>query len=221
MDFDVFVSHAPEDKESVAKPLADLLRRRGLRVWIDSSELGLGDSLREHLDSAISKSRFAVVILSQAYVAKTWTNNELAAFFSLENKHRRVILPVRHQITPEEVCRFSPMLADRLSVSTDEGMDTVALRIVSVVRGDGSAEFFWNRKPIALGISGASCSGKTWLASKFSQLYPSVVSVFDLDSYYKNVESVRTLDHRHDNPQAIDFRQCHCGPGHPEGGSRN
>lgn len=208
MEYDVFISHASENKETVARPLADILRRRGLSVWIDLSELRLGDSLRAHLDDAISKSRYGVVIISTEYIRKAWTSNELAAFFSLENKNRKVILPVRHEISHAEVSLFSPMLADRLSVSTEEGIEKVALNIVNVVKGSSSAESFWNRKSIVLGISGASCSGKTWLASKFKQLYPSVVTVFDLDGYYKDIAFVRTLEHRHDNPQSIDFESA-------------
>lgn len=206
--YDVFISHASENKETVARPLAEMLGKQGLRVWMDSSELRLGDSLRAHLDDAISKSRYGVVILSNEYMRKAWTKNELAAFFSLENRNRKAILPVRHQIGHEEVSRFSPMLADRLSVSTEEGLKKVADSIANVVKGNSPAESFWNRKSIVLGISGASCSGKTWLAAKFKQIYPSVVTVFDLDGYYKNIVHIRTLEHRHDNPQSVDFESA-------------
>ena len=43
-EFDVFISHATEDKD-FAGPLAHELRSAGLRVWFDEFELGLGDSL--------------------------------------------------------------------------------------------------------------------------------------------------------------------------------
>lgn len=208
MEYDVFISYASENREDVAQPLANILRSKGLSVWIDSNELELGSSLRSHLDNAIGKSGYAVVILSLAYIEKTWTNNELAAFFSLENKNRRVILPIRHQISQDEVSRFSPMLADRLSVSTDDGMDKVALKIIDVVRGHSPTELFWDRKSIVLGISGASCSGKTWLASKFNKAYSNVITLFDLDGYYKDINTVQTLEHRHDNPQSIDFENA-------------
>jgi hypothetical protein len=33
--WDVFISHASEDKETVARPLAQCLERSGLRVWYD------------------------------------------------------------------------------------------------------------------------------------------------------------------------------------------
>jgi len=43
--YDIFVSHAYEDKERVARPLAELLRSVGLSVWYDEFTLKLGDSL--------------------------------------------------------------------------------------------------------------------------------------------------------------------------------
>jgi uridine kinase len=209
MSYDVFISHASEDKQEIAQPLKTLLTTAGLNVWLDETELGLGDSLRAHLDSAMSRSRYAVVIISRHYMEKTWTNSELAAFFSLENKKRKKILPVRHKVTHEELLQFSPMLADRICVSTDDGLRTVAEKIARVVHDNStSAELFWNRKPIVLGISGASCSGKTWLAEKFQQLYPGAVTLFDLDGYYKDRTYVQSLDYRHDNPSAINFENA-------------
>ena len=47
MEYDVFISHASEDKDSVALPLAAALENAGLSVWIDKFELTLGDSLRD------------------------------------------------------------------------------------------------------------------------------------------------------------------------------
>ena len=44
--WDVFVSHASEDKESVARPIAMALEANGLRTWLDAQELNVGDSLR-------------------------------------------------------------------------------------------------------------------------------------------------------------------------------
>jgi len=41
-EFDVFVSHASEDKGAVARPLAQTLQGMGLRVWYDEFELRVG-----------------------------------------------------------------------------------------------------------------------------------------------------------------------------------
>lgn len=48
-EYDVFISHASEDKDDVARPLAEALRNNGLSVWYDEFELKIGDSLRRKL----------------------------------------------------------------------------------------------------------------------------------------------------------------------------
>lgn len=58
-----------------------------------------------------------------------------------------------------------------------------------------------------IGISGASCSGKSWLANKIRSISPNTVTILSMDSYYKNVEYINTLEYRHDNPEAIDYNQ--------------
>jgi uridine kinase len=60
-------------------------------------------------------------------------------------------------------------------------------------------------RSIVIGISGGSCSGKTWLSHQFQKLCPVSVCVFDLDGYYKNKNDVMTLEHTHDNPDSINF----------------
>jgi TIR domain len=75
--WDVFISHASEDKELVARPLAQLLTGSGLHVWLDENELRLGDSLRIKLDQGLAASQFGVVVLSRAFFAKDWPQREL------------------------------------------------------------------------------------------------------------------------------------------------
>lgn len=77
MTWDVFISHAWEDKEEVAHPLAEALKAKGLSVWYDKFTLKIGDSLRQSIDNGLSKSRYGVVILSKSFFAKKWPKNEL------------------------------------------------------------------------------------------------------------------------------------------------
>jgi uridine kinase len=56
-----------------------------------------------------------------------------------------------------------------------------------------------------IGISGASCSGKSWLARKLKEARPDAVTLFDLDSYYRAPDVVAALEYTHDNPAAINF----------------
>jgi formylglycine-generating enzyme required for sulfatase activity len=130
MDWDVFISHAWEDKEDIARPLAEALRQKGLRVWYDEFTLTLGDSLRRSIDRGLAQSRYGVVILSPYFFAKEWPQKELDGLAAREVGSGKVILPVWHNVTWEDVRRFSPMLAGKLAVSTAKGLDAVVEEIL-------------------------------------------------------------------------------------------
>ncbi|MEV4516796.1 toll/interleukin-1 receptor domain-containing protein [Dactylosporangium sp. NPDC049525] len=105
MGYDVFISDASEDRETVTTPLAVALRAIGAEVWVDSHALALGDTLRAGIDRGLSESRYGVVILSRAFFEKAWTQRELAALVALERGDRKVILPVLHGMTVEELAQ--------------------------------------------------------------------------------------------------------------------
>lgn len=138
MEYDVFVCHASEDKLEVALPLAEALKCRGLRVWIDTYELRIGDSLREKIDAGLATSRFGIVILSPSFFGKLWTRNELGGLFALEKPGRPRILPVWHKVDAEDVAKSSPLLADRLALKSIDGSETMADQIATVVLNPAS-----------------------------------------------------------------------------------
>lgn len=49
MNFDVFISHASEDKNDFVRELAENLRLRRIEVWYDEHSLKIGDSLRQSI----------------------------------------------------------------------------------------------------------------------------------------------------------------------------
>jgi hypothetical protein len=132
--YDVFISHASEDKEEVAIPLADYLIRHGLRVWLDTFELTIGDSLRRSIDKGLSESRFGLVILSPNFFKKEWPQRELDGLVAREDGKEKVILPIWHKISREEIVRFSPTLAGKLAASTANGMEYVAQQVLLAVQ---------------------------------------------------------------------------------------
>lgn len=135
-EWDVFISHAREDKDAIATPLAEALRSRGLSVWYDDFSLLLGDSLRESIDKGLASSRYGIVILSGYFFAKRWPQQELNGLVTRELDGKKVILPVWHGVDFNEVRSYSPTLADRLAVRTNEGLPRVIERIVAVVESD-------------------------------------------------------------------------------------
>lgn len=139
-DWDVFVSHAGPDKDTVVRPLADALTDRGLRVWYDEFELRIGDSLRRKIDAGIARSRFGIVVLSASFFAREWPQYELDGLVTMSLTGRQVLLPLWHGVTKDEVIAQSPTLADRVALRTaDLTIQEIADEIVAVV-GPGTAE---------------------------------------------------------------------------------
>jgi putative nucleotidyltransferase with HDIG domain len=131
--WDVFISHASEDKDGIARPLAEALRQKGLRVWYDEFSLKVGDRLRRKIDHGLADSRFGVVILSAHFFSKTWPREELDGLATREVDDTKVILPVWHEVGLAEVRRHSPRLADRIAVRTQEGLPNVVDKLLEVI----------------------------------------------------------------------------------------
>jgi phosphatidylserine/phosphatidylglycerophosphate/cardiolipin synthase-like enzyme len=114
-------------KDTVARPLAKALVHRGWTAWLDELELTVGDSLSRRIDEALSQSQFGVVVLSPYFFQKQWTQRELAGLAAREiDSGAKVILPVWHRVTREDIVRHSPTLADRVGARTADGIEVVA-----------------------------------------------------------------------------------------------
>ena len=132
-EWDVFISHASEDKDDFVRPLAEGLEQRGLRVWFDESTLKVGDSLRRSIDRGLTHSRFGIVVISKHFLNKEWPQRELDGLASREHDGVKVILPIWHNIDAEVVREASPMLADRVAISSSENLDRVIEDLMQVI----------------------------------------------------------------------------------------
>lgn len=135
-EYDVFVSHASEDKDEVVRPLAHALQAAGLSVWYDEFEMRIGDSLRRKIDMGLAKSRFGIVVLSAAFFKKGWTNYELDGIVTRAVSGDQVLLPIWHEVTKKQVIEYSPSLADKLARNTaTHTVEEIAAEIAEVIRG--------------------------------------------------------------------------------------
>lgn len=98
-EYDVFISHASEDKDEVVRPLANALINEGLKVWYDEFELKIGDSLRRKIDKGLANSKFGIVVLSKDFIKKGWTNYELDGIITKSVNGEQIVLPIWHNIT--------------------------------------------------------------------------------------------------------------------------
>ena len=132
--YDVFISHASEDKEEVVRPLVYALQKEGLTVWYDEFEMKIGDSLRRKIDKGLVNSKFGIVVLSKDFIKKGWTNYELDGIISKAVTGEQVVLPIWHNITKKEVIDFSPSLSDKVARNTSAyTVEEIATEIAELI----------------------------------------------------------------------------------------
>lgn len=135
--YDVFISHASEDKADVVRPLAHALKAEGLSVWFDEFEMKIGDSLRRKIDKGLANSKFGIVVLSKDFIKKGWTNYELDGIITKSVSGEQIVLPIWHNITKKEVIDFSPSLADKLARNTAAfTVEEIAAEIAEVINNN-------------------------------------------------------------------------------------
>ena len=127
--WDIFLSHASEDKEDFVRPLAARLKENNIKAWYDEFEIQWGDSIRESIDEGLKKSKFAIIVLSKNYFKKSWTSNELNGYFTFDSVEAKRILPIWYNVTKEDVANYSPILADRLGVDPQEGIEGIIQKV--------------------------------------------------------------------------------------------
>lgn len=108
---DFFISHASEDKQPIAEPLARRLTESGQVVWLDRNQINYGDNLRTLIDRGLQNAKFCVVIASKSFFSKEWTQYELDKMLPQIEKVRLVL----YGLTAEELKQHSPELGARLA----------------------------------------------------------------------------------------------------------
>lgn len=133
-------------------------------------------------------------MLCDALEEKGWNQNVLAKRSGISAGYISLLLNNKRKNIQEDKLM-------KLAVALQ--MDVTVLR-----KAAGLADDDEEPRPIVVGISGASCSGKTWLTRKIQGERPDIVSVLDLDGFYRDKEYVDTLEYKYDNPLAVDLEQA-------------
>ena len=140
--YDVFISHASEDKADVRK-FAEQLRKAGIKVWLDEEQLAPGHDTKDAVEAGLRQSRHVVLWVTQRWVDKRWTQWELMVFAELPTG--RGVIPVMH--LPWDHLRLGPYLTWQARIPmglTDEQRLWLTL---CGIRGTPPGEFQdWNRQ---------------------------------------------------------------------------
>ena len=116
--YDVFISHACEDKETFVNELVKELEKRNIKVWYDQNDIKWGDSIRNKIDEGLRNSRFGIIVISKTYLKKYWTNYEFDALLNKESGGGKIVLPIWYEVTKQDVTQYCPTLAGRMALNT-------------------------------------------------------------------------------------------------------
>jgi hypothetical protein len=125
----IFLSHASEDKEDFVRPLRDQLLKEGFDVWYDEGSLIVGQSLLQQISKGLKTSDYGIVVLSPHFFKKKWPQEELDGLFTLETAERKLIIPIWHNVTENEVKQYSAILAARFASVSAKGIGQVLAEI--------------------------------------------------------------------------------------------
>ena len=116
--YDVFISHASEDKEELVEPLATRLQQHHVTVWYDDLTLYVGDSFRRKVESGFANSRVGLVVISPAFITKGVSANDVESIMHRLGASKQAMLPIWHEVSRDQVERFSPSLARKVARNT-------------------------------------------------------------------------------------------------------
>lgn len=93
--YSCFISYSSKDTE-FAKKLHDDLEAAGVECWFAPEDLGIGQKLRDALDTAILARRKLLLILSQHSTTSDWVEQEAETAFEKERDGGETVLfPLR------------------------------------------------------------------------------------------------------------------------------
>lgn len=133
--WDIFISHASEDKECFVHPLAQRLQELAVRVWYDRFVLVPGDRLSEKIAEGLARSRCGLLVLSKSFIGKPWTRYEMSGLVNRFVEEGTRLIPLWLGVSREDVASLNPALADLFSISaSSDNIEECAFEILRVVR---------------------------------------------------------------------------------------
>lgn len=93
-DYDVFISHASEDKAEIARPVYAACETLGLKVFLDEDHIGWGESFTKKINTALGAARTILVVVSNHSVSKEWPLAEINTALGFEVDGKKTVIPL-------------------------------------------------------------------------------------------------------------------------------
>ena len=128
-EYDVFISHANKDKADLVEDLYKSINKLGVTIFYDKESLEWGDNWKNRILSGVKKAEFAIIVISENFFDREWTERELSEFLNRQNRNgQKLILPILHNITIAQLQEKYPSIADIQAIDSSKySCDQIAL----------------------------------------------------------------------------------------------
>jgi retron-type reverse transcriptase len=135
-DFEIFISHAREDKALIARPIHQACERYGLKAFLDEEHIGWGESFTKKINTALGAARTVVAIVSSNSVDKEWPILEVNTALALEVSGHKRVLPV--MVGRPDLAKL-PLIRGKNWLVWDGDADRVARQLKDLVKAPAPA----------------------------------------------------------------------------------
>ena len=119
--YDVFISHANKDKLEYVEELYQTISKLGIKVFYDRETFEWGDNWKQKIYDGVATSEFAIIVISDNYFGREWTEKELQSFLNKQNASgEKTILPLLHGISISDLCSHYPELGEIQAISDEK-----------------------------------------------------------------------------------------------------
>lgn len=135
-EYDVFISHANDNKEEFVNALTTVLGRLGISVWYDANSLDWGDDWKLQIRNGLKKCRFGIVVISPEFLGREWTEKELNELLQRQNESgEKVVLPLLYRMTIDDLKKNYPKVADiqTRTVTTETDVRDIAIDFARIL----------------------------------------------------------------------------------------
>jgi hypothetical protein len=131
--YDIFISHASADKISYVEELKASLSKLKVNIFYDKDTLQWGDNWKNKILEGVEKAEFAIIVISENFFGREWTEIELNEFFNRQNQNgQKIILPLLHNISIDQLKVHYPAIADIQALATNDfTCDEIALQFAA------------------------------------------------------------------------------------------
>jgi RNA-directed DNA polymerase len=165
-DYEVFISHASEDKAEIARPIFQSCERLGIKAFLDEEHIGFGQSFTSKINVALGASRTVLAVITPNSVTKEWPLAEINAALALDVSGKKRVIPL---MVGNPDLTHLPLIRTKRWIEWTGDADHVAAELKSFVRPPEPAPSVPGvqgtaRKPTlnAPGSSPAAASRNVW-----------------------------------------------------------